>query len=47
MCVAMRRKLVRQNRHIAARSRRQAEMLGLIAKLDQILARLDDPTVPN
>ncbi len=47
MCVAMRRRLVRQNRGSTPHSHRQAEMLKLIAKLDQILARLDDPTVPN
>lgn len=47
MCVAMRRKLIRQNRRSAPHSRKQMEMLRLIAKLDQILARLDDPTVPN
>ncbi len=47
MCVAMRKRLVRQNKHIALRSRKQSEMLWLIARLDQILARLDDPIVPR
>ena len=47
MCVAMRRKLVRLNRHVTPHSRTQAAMVRLIAKMDQILAQLDDPTVPN